>query len=103
MTIAEYIEARLKIMHVEVRDVHGFMLAMGVNSEDELEDKDRVDKLFIRLIYGTMVRPDIAEDSYSIKWDRKYVMSWLKSEATRLGIEDEFDFADTIKDISHLA
>ena len=69
MTISEYIEARLKVMHIGISDVQPFLIAMGLEPSDELTDKDKVDIVFVRFVFSLLIRPDISEDSYSIKFD----------------------------------
>ena len=102
MTISEYIEAKLKVMYIGVSDVQPFLIAMGLEPLDELTDRNEVDIVFVRFIFSLLIRPDISEDSYSIKFDRKYITAWIKSESGRLGIDD-LDFGDRVKDISYLA
>lgn len=108
MTTLEYYKAKNTSLGIGLSDAQldAFMLSVFVDPLGEVDASNvkSLDISYLGIILSILVKPDITEGGYSIKFDRKAIMSWYGAEASRLGIKNELD-ADKIRvvDKSHLA
>lgn len=108
VTVTDYFQSKLKTIGINFSDADlaVFMTANAVNAADSVSsDTAKVyDKAFMEIVRAILITPDISEDDYSVKYDRKAIREWYAAECVRLGIPNLLNKgANQVKDISFLA
>ncbi|AZA91132.1 hypothetical protein EG343_11075 [Chryseobacterium nakagawai] len=85
-------------------DLTIFFASKQINELEALDKPDEMDVIFTEIVLELLAKPDVSEDSYSVKWDRKALERWYSIECSKLGIPDLLKDSDLgVKDISYLA
>lgn len=106
VTNKDYFQSKLRRLSITMSDadLDIFFASKQINASGNLDKPDEMDTAFIEIVLELLAKPDISEDSYSIKWDRKALERWYSLECKRLGIPDLLKDSDLeVKDISFLA
>lgn len=108
VTNKEYFQSKLRRLSITMsdEDLDIFFAVKQIESSSYLEKPDDMDKLFTEIVLELLAKPDISEDSMSIKWNRTSLENWYSIECRRLGIENlllPVVNKITVQDISFLA
>ncbi|MCJ8153243.1 hypothetical protein MKJ01_05640 [Chryseobacterium sp. SSA4.19] len=106
VTNKEYFQSKLRRLSITMSDadLDVFFASKQIDGAFDLTKPDDMDKLFTEIVLELLIVPDISEDDYSIKYDRKSLESWYAMECSRLGIDDLLKKGKfQVKDISFLA
>ncbi len=106
VTNKEYFQSKLRRLSITMSDadLDVFFASKQIDGAFDLTKPDDMDKLFTEIVLELLITPDISEDDYSIKYDRKALESWYAMECSRLGMEDLLKKGKVqVKDISYLA
>lgn len=82
------------------------MLSNNLNSMEYVTpiSAKELDKKFLEIVRMILITPDITEDDYSVKYDRKALKEWYSAECVRLGVPNLIDKGiAVVKDMSYLA
>lgn len=105
MTVLDYFLNKNTVAGIDMPDSQAevFIISHGMVSTDPVLPtiSKEVDIAWLASVALILVRPDISEDDYSIKFDRASVLKFYHLESARLGIENEF--LSTVVDKSYLA
>ncbi|OPB98929.1 hypothetical protein BAS10_04475 [Elizabethkingia meningoseptica] len=106
ITNQNYFKSKLSLLGITMsdQDLEIFFLSKEVIPTDSLTDPKQMDVLFTEIVLGLLVRPDISEDDYSIKYNKDSLEAWYSFECTRLGIENLLKKGESeVKDMSFLS
>lgn len=106
MTKQEYFRKKvglISILGVTDQYIIDFLDVSGVDPNEDVTDRDEMDKLFLSLVLTILLKPDFAEGDLSIKYDRDAVLKWYSLEADRLEVENPLDKSNVVEDMSYLA
>lgn len=106
ITNKDYFQSRLRRLSITMsdEDLEVFFVSKQMTGSSDLTKPDDMDKALMEIVLELLITPDISEDDYSIKYDRKALESWYAMECTRLGIENLLNKGKVqVKDISSLA
>lgn len=106
VTNKEYFQSKLRRLSITMSDadLDVFFASKQIDGAFDLIKPDDMDKLFTEIVLELLIIPDISEDDYSVKYDRKALESWYAMECSRLGIGDLLKKGKVqVKDISYLA
>lgn len=107
-TVKGYFISKLSSLGIEMSesDLSMRLLPWEINEDEAInaETAKEADKKFLEIILTLLVRPDISEDDYSVKYDRGAIVKWYNAECVRLGIRNPLmQGALQVKDMSFLA
>ncbi|RKT01100.1 DUF6706 family protein [Chryseobacterium defluvii] len=106
VTNKDYFQSKLRRLSITMsdEDLDVFFASKQITESGDLDKPDQMDIAFTEIVLELLVKPDISEDSYSVKWDRKALETWYSIECSRLGIPNLITQGkDEVKDISFLA
>lgn len=106
VTNKDYFQSKLRRLSIATsdEDLDVFFASKQIVPSDNLDKPDQMDIVFTEIVLELLAKPDISEDDYSIKWDRKALERWYSIECSRLGIPNLLDKSDReVKDVSYLA
>lgn len=108
VTVKDYFLAKMRTLGITMPDesLKVFLLSNALDENTIVlpDDAKELDKNFLEIILNLLITPDVTEDDYSIKYDRKSIMNWYAMECKRLGISNRLsDGANEVKDMSFLA
>lgn len=106
VTNKEYFQSKLRRLSITMSDadLDVFFASKQIDGAQDLIKPDDMDKFFTEIVLELLIVPDLSEDDYSIKYERKALESWYAMECSRLGIDDLLKKGKVqVKDISYLA
>lgn len=106
ITNQSYFNSKLNLLGITMsdQDLEVFFLSKDINPADSLTDPKQMDAVFTEIVLGLLVKPDISEDDYSIKYNKDSLEAWYSYECTRLGIENLLKKGESeVKDMSFLS
>lgn len=106
VTNKDYFKSKLSRLSITMSDadLDIFFASKQINESGTLEKPDEMDVAFTEIVLELLAKPDVSEDSYSVKWDRKALERWYSIECNRLGIPNLLTKSDLeVKDVSFLA
>lgn len=106
VTNKDYFKSKLNRLSITMSDadLDIFFASKQIDESGILDKPDEMDIAFTEIVLELLAKPDVSEDSYSVKWNRKALERWYSIECKRLGISDLLKDSDLqVKDISFLA
>lgn len=106
--VKDYFQIKSKDLGITISEqrMNVFLLSNSLNGEMNVtpESAKELDKSFLGIILNLLITPDISEDDYSVKYDRKAIESWYAAECIRLGVQNGLNKGkNQVKDMSFLA
>ncbi|MDY3344395.1 hypothetical protein PG326_03930 [Riemerella anatipestifer] len=108
VTVKGYFLAKMKILGITIPDesLDVFILSNEMDGEALVspDDSKNLDKNILEIILALLIKPDVSEDDYSIKYDRSAIMNWYAMECKRLGVPNLLESGkNEVRDMSFLA
>ncbi|WP_394265188.1 DUF6706 family protein [Bergeyella zoohelcum] len=108
VSVSDYFKRKVGVLGVNISEeyLEVFMISNNINSLEYVTPTSvkELDKKFLEIIRMILIMPDITEDDYSVKYDRKALKEWYSAECVRLGVPNLIDKGiGVVKDMSHLA